>query len=214
MSPARNALAALKAGNLRFLEGARPRALDAVAARREALAAGQAPSAVVLGCSDSRVPPEIVFDQELGELFVIRVAGNIANPTQLGSVEFAVHALGVRLVVVLGHSGCGAVRAAVEEALGGAPSPWQGLESIIHSIVPAIQDMVDRGREPGPELVEELMLPSVEANVRQAVRRLRAGLEADAPADSGEGLMVVGAVYEVETGTVRFLEDLPGTGDQ
>src|SRR6202034_596493 len=113
MVPALTALEALREGNRRFVEDLR--AGGSGAGRRRALPRGQDPLAIVLGCSDARVPAEIVFDQGLGDLFVIRVAGNIVAPSQVGSVEFAAEAFGTRLVVVLGHSNCGAIHATLEQ---------------------------------------------------------------------------------------------------
>src|SRR5271157_2642032 len=114
MISAREALDRLKEGNRRFASDLRSRDLPTGQTRRRELAAGQEPFAIILGCSDSRVPAEIVFDQGLGDLFVIRVAGNIVAPSQIGSVEFAAERFGTRLVVVLGHSSCGAIEAAIE----------------------------------------------------------------------------------------------------
>lgn len=211
MPSALQALEALKEGNRRFAEGEIQHVQDAVTQRREAFAERQAPVAAVLGCSDSRVPPEIIFDQGLGELFVIRVAGNIANPSQLGSVEFAVQVLGVRLVLVLGHTSCGAVQATLEGVLDphGPPSP--GLASIVEAIQPSVEPLVRETGSSG-DLASELarlMPPSVVANVRQAVAVLRSGL-APAPAEADgriRPILVTGAVYDVDTGKVAFLDD-------
>ncbi|HSG47971.1 MAG TPA: carbonic anhydrase [Longimicrobiales bacterium] len=209
MPSARVALAALKAGNRRFVDGVPAHVQDAVTRRREALAGGQRPSAVVLGCSDSRVPPEVIFDQGLGELFVIRVAGNIANPSQVGSVEFAVQVLGVRLVVVLGHTGCGAVVATLEEILTphGPPSP--GMASIVDVIRPVVEPLVRESGVPGVPALDQrvLMDAAVEANVQAAVGHIREGVSPLPPEVEAERgpVVVVGARYDVDSGAVVFL---------
>lgn len=210
MPTARQALDALKAGNRRFVEGVPEHVQDAVTRRREELAGGQRPAAVVLGCSDSRVPPEVIFDQGLGELFVVRVAGNIANPSQVGSAEFAVQVLGVRLVVVLGHTGCGAVQATLEEILTphGPPSP--GMATIVDIIRPVVEPLVRSCGIPGaPALGQRaLMDAAVEANVRASADHIREGLSplpAEVEAVRGP-VMVVGATYHVDSGAVVFLD--------
>src|SRR5512134_3181138 len=131
MISARDALERLREGNHRFAGDVR--SLDTLASqtRRRELATRQAPFAIVLGCSDSRVPAELVFDQGLGDLFVIRVAGNIVAPSQIGSVEFAAAQFGTRLVVVLGHSSCGAVTATIEELGRGVAERSRNLRSIV-----------------------------------------------------------------------------------
>lgn len=210
MPSAREALTALKAGNCRFVDGVPEHVQDAVTRRRESLAGGQRPSAVVLGCSDSRVPPEVIFDQGLGELFVIRVAGNIANPSQVGSVEFAVQVLGVRLVVVLGHTGCGAVQATLEEILTphGPPSP--GMASIVDVIRPVVEPLARRTGIPGVPALDQpaLMDAAVDANVRDAVGHIRRGISPLPPeVEAARGpVLVLGATYEVDSGAVVFLE--------
>lgn len=188
---ANRALEQLREGNRRFAGsetvGERARVSRA---RRVELTAGQSPFAVVLGCSDSRVPAELVFDQGLGDLFVIRVAGNIAAPTQIGSVEFAVEVLGARLVVVLGHSGCGAVSAAVETIRSGDPGHSPHLRAIVDRIRPAVEGEPDAER-------------AVRANVEATVARL----SAESPTLAAvEGLRIVGAEYALESGLVTFFE--------
>ncbi len=159
----------------------------------------------MLGCSDSRAPAEIVFDQGLGDLFVIRVAGNIVAPSQVGSVEFAAERFGTRLVVVMGHTNCGAIQAALE-ALVGQPEPAsRNLMSIVNRVRPNIQALVttDLVRDPA-RLAREAM----RANVRASVSHLRHGSEVlERLADSG-GLAVVGAELDLPTGEVMFFEDL------
>src|SRR5271154_6592187 len=140
MVPAREALAKLREGNRRFVADLRNP--ESLLARRIELAAGQAPFAAILGCSDSRVPVEIVFDQGLGDLFVIRVAGNIVAPSQIGSIEFAAERFGTRLVVVLGHSNCGAVLATLEEIQQATENQSRNLHSIVDRVRPAIQPLL------------------------------------------------------------------------
>src|SRR5881394_1889330 len=139
MITANEALERLREGNRRFAAGVAVNDRFAHYARRSAVADRQEPFAIVLGCSDSRVPAEIVFDQGLGDLFVIRVAGNIVAPSQIGSVEFAAERYGVRLVVVLGHSNCGAVLATVEELGRGPSEQSRHLSSIVDRIRPSVQ---------------------------------------------------------------------------
>src|SRR5919112_1807459 len=131
MVPATEALERLREGNARFASKMASSGALLSHTQRAALAGGQQPFAIILGCSDSRVPAEIVFDQGLGDLFVIRVAGNIVAPSQIGSVEYGVEQFGTRLVVVLGHSGCGAIAATLEEITGRATSQSRNLRSIV-----------------------------------------------------------------------------------
>jgi len=200
---AREALARLQDGNGRFVRGEGhpvPTGPD----RRAELAAGQEPFAIILGCSDSRVPAEIVFDQGLGDLFVIRVAGNIVAPSQIGSVEFAAAQFGTRLVVVLGHSMCGAVLATLQELRrpGEAQSP--NLRSIVNRIRPAVASLV--AAEPGAE-ASALVDRAVHANIRASVASLRRGSRILKDLIARDGLLVVGASYSLETGAVDFLND-------
>lgn len=202
MSAAGDALQRLVDGNRRFVEGRSSVATAAADIARTT--EGQSPFAVVLGCSDSRVPVELVFDQGLGELFVIRVAGNVVAPSGVGSVEFAAERFGTRLVVVLGHSSCGAVLATLEAIAdgGGAGSPNIG--SIVGRIRPAIEDLPRSG------LSEEgLVATAVRANVRASVAALRHGSDVIDRLASEDGLRVVGAEYSLETGTVDFFEGVP-----
>ncbi|HVT06839.1 MAG TPA: carbonic anhydrase [Polyangia bacterium] len=201
--PAQEALERLKAGNLRYVQNVR--SLDSMLShsRRENLLQAQTPFAIVLGCSDSRAPAEIVFDQGLGDLFVIRVAGNIVAPSQVGSVEFAAERFGTRLVVVMGHTNCGAIQAALE-ATSGEPDPaLRNLMSIVNRVRPNIQTLLatDLVRDP-PRLAREAM----RANVRASVSHLRHGSEIlERLADSG-GLAVVGAELDLATGEVLFFD--------
>ncbi len=203
----RQAIAAiqrLRDGNARFVSNTPQH--DVNHERRSGLAAGQEPFAIVLGCSDSRVPAEIVFDQGLGDLFVIRVAGNIVAPSQVGSVEFAAERYGTRLVVVLGHSQCGAVLATIEQL--GKPGGGQSknLHSIVDRIRPSVAPLMAtelRGRP------EELVREAVRANVRASANHLRHGSGILEQLILTEGLMVVGAEYSLETGLVDFFDGLP-----
>jgi len=191
------ALARLQAGNLRFISGeARfPTVQKEVLAE---LAAGQQPYATILGCSDSRVPPELVFDAGFGELFVIRVAGNVLGPSILGTLQYSALHLHTLLFVVMGHEGCGAVKAAIASRFDGSRHAGR-IEILLEQIIPAL-DGLDPQAPP-----DELLSAGVEANVRRVMRELLATPEAKARmADSG--MRLVGAVYELETGRVRFLD--------
>jgi carbonic anhydrase len=200
---AAEALARLREGNGRFVaDDMTPRALSK--GRRAELVAGQAPFAIVLGCSDSRVPAELVFDQGFGDLFVIRVAGNIVAPSQVGSVEFAAARFGTRLVVVMGHSQCGAIIAALEELQGRATTPSRNLRSIVDRVRPSVETVL-AGRAGDPE--DELIGAAVRANVRASVDHLRHGSELLEQLIRTDGLRVVGAEYSLESGRVSFLDD-------
>lgn len=200
MISAADALQRLREGNRRFVNAERSNAESLSEARRAELAAGQDPFAVVLACSDSRVPVELIFDQGLGDLFVIRVAGNIVAPSQIGSIEYAASQLGTRLVLVLGHSNCGAVDATLAELSREQELRSPNLRSIVDRIKPAVEPLLDAP--------EGLTLPkAVLANVRHSVEQLRHGSQIlEELIDKGE-LIVVGAKYWIETGEVRFLDD-------
>lgn len=209
MISAREALEGLREGNRRFVSGVRSHDTATSQAHRSELAAGQQPFAIILGCSDSRVPPEIVFDQGLGDLFVIRVAGNIAAPTQIGSIEYAAERLGTRLIVVLGHSRCGAVSATLEELQQPAESPSPNLSSIIDCIRPSAEELL------ATELRHDsdaLALQAVRANVRLSADRLRHGSRVLEQMIQSDGLLVVGAEYSIETGAVDFFDGVPAAG--
>ena len=200
------ALAQLKAGNRRFVVNqTSPESIDH--ARRAALSAGQEPFAIILGCSDSRVPAELVFDQGFGDLFVIRVAGNIVAPSQVGSVEFAASRFGTRLVVVLGHSGCGAITATLEEITGRATSQSRNLRSIVDRVRHSVETLLASGLN----LSEDVLIrEAVRANVRASVNHLRHGSELLERLRLDDGLIVVGAEYSLETGVVTFFDDVMG----
>jgi carbonic anhydrase len=203
MIPASEALARLREGNRRFVAN-RTAMGGPSAERRTELVAGQEPFAIILGCSDSRVPAELVFDQGFGDLFVIRVAGNIVAPSQIGSVEFAAARFGTRLVVVLGHSQCGAVLATLDELQGRTTNESRNLRSIVDRVRPAVETLLASQHlraEP-----ETLIRDAVRANVRASANQLRHGSELLERLILTDGLLVVGAEYSLETGVVTFLD--------
>jgi len=171
---------------------------DTAALREE-----QHPFAIVLGCSDSRVPAEIVFDQGLGDLFVIRVAGNVVAPSQVGSVEFAASRFGTPLVVVLGHSNCGAIRATLEELLQPMENQSRNLRSIVDRIRPSVEGLLNTDLKDDQET---LLRYAVRANVGVSVSHLRHGSEILENLVQNSGLLVVGADYSLETGEVEFFD--------
>jgi carbonic anhydrase len=197
------ALRRLQEGNARFVANLRRSEAMTSAVRRAEVADNHRPFAVILGCSDARVPAEIVFDQGLGDLFVIRVAGNVVAPSQVGSVEFAVERFGVQLVVVLGHSRCGAIEATLEALSrpGQAQSP--GLRSIVNRVRPSIEGLLhtELGRD-RPRLVQE----AVRANIRASVNQLRHGSEIIERLVLAGRLRVMGAEYALDSGQVSFLD--------
>jgi carbonic anhydrase len=204
MIPAKEALQRLRDGNRRFV--ARVRGGATVETRPLELKQSQEPFAVVLGCSDSRVPAEIVFDQGLGDLFVIRVAGNIVAPSLVGSVEFAAARFGTRLVVVLGHSRCGAVLATLEELEGPARSTSPNLRAIVDRVRPAVEPLLatELRRDPAA-----LVAAAVRANVRVTADHLRHGSRLLEDLLERDGLLVVGAEYSLESGVVDFFDGVP-----
>jgi len=197
------ALEELKAGNARFVSNAGRIAAALGPDHRAELVAGQSPQAIVLGCSDSRVPAELVFDQGLGALFVIRVAGNIVAPTQVASVEFAASRFGTRLVVVLGHSSCGAVAATLEAIQHGAGADSRNLQSIVERIRPSVEGLM---RTPVANDTQALMREAIRANVRASANHLRHGSELLERLGREDGLLVVSAEYDLETGEVQFFD--------
>lgn len=200
------ALQRLRDGNRRFVSGEGMRNLAADHLRRLELAEDQQPLAIVLGCSDSRVPAEIVFDQGLGDLFVIRVAGNIVAPSQVGSIEFAAERAGVRLVVVLGHSRCGAIQAAIDEVERPGESASPNLGFIVGSILPSVRPLFESDPAAGRE---SLVRQAVRANIRASARHLRQGSEILERLIREDGLLVVGAEYSLECGEVDFFDGVP-----
>jgi carbonic anhydrase len=203
MTTGREALERLRAGNKRFVANVRSATSISNAARRAELAVAQQPFAIVLGCSDSRVPVEIIFDQGLGDLFVIRVAGNIVAPSLIGSVEFAASQFSTRLVVVLGHSQCGAIIATLDELRRPTANQSPNLKSIVDRIRPGVEVLLAGGRH-GDDAV--LVDRAVEANILASVRQLRHGSAIIENLIDDEGLVIVGAQYSLDTGVVEFLE--------
>ena len=203
MISASDALERLRDGNRRFVAG--EHTIDELASgiRRMAVVSGQRPIATILGCSDSRVPVEVVFDQGFGDLFVIRVAGNIVAPSQVGSVEFSAERLGTRLVVVLGHTSCGAVTATLEDLQRPASNQSWNMNSIVSRIRPSVEGLL------ATELKhdhERLIGQAVRANVRASVNQLRHGSDVLELLIRRDGLRVVGAEYSLETGVVDFFD--------
>ena len=200
MTSARDALRRLREGNARFISnghGSGP-------AQRGGLTKSQEPLAIILGCSDARVPAEIVFDQGLGDLFVIRVAGNIVAPSLVGSVEFAAERFGTRLVVVLGHSECGAILATIEELRRPSPTGSRNLRAIVDRVRPSVAGLIEAGLS-GDALVRQ----AVRANIRASADHLRHGSEVLEQLIRDDGLLVVGAEYSLDTGAVDFFDGVP-----
>jgi carbonic anhydrase len=206
MISAREALECLRYGNRRFVSGVRSSDTVISQTRRSELAESQEPFAIILGCSDSRVPAEIVFDQGLGDLFVIRVAGNIVASSQIGSVEFAAERFGTPLVVVLGHSRCGAVLATIEELSQPRENQSRNLRSIVDRVRPSVEALLatELGDDP-----DALVRHAVRANVRVSANHLRHGSEVLEQLIQRDGLLVLGAEYCLETGVVDFFDGVP-----
>jgi len=200
---ARDALQQLREGNRRFVTSIQGGASPLLQSRRLELTAEQNPSAIILGCSDARVPAELVFDQGLGDLFVIRVAGNIVAPSQVGSVEFAASRFGTRLVVVLGHSQCGAILATIEELKEPAENQSRNLQSIVDRVRPSVEGLLKTELRHD---MDALVRHAVRANVSVSVNHLRHGSEVLERLIRDEGLLVVGAEYSLSTGVVEFFD--------
>src|ERR1700733_5225220 len=203
---AREALALLQEGNHRFVSDIGGREAITGRSRRLELAAKQEPFAAILGCSDSRVPVEIIFDQGLGDLFVIRVAGNIVAPSQIGSVEFVAERFTTRLVVVLGHSRCGAIQATLEQLTGPTERRSRNVHSIVNRVRPAVEGLLETGLRHD---YDALVHHAVRANVRASTNQLRHGSQVIEQMIQTEGLVVVGAEYSLETGVVDFFDGVP-----
>ncbi len=206
MLSALEALERLREGNRRFVSGVRSLDILLRQTRRSEFVTGQEPFAVVLGCSDSRVPVEIVFDQGLGDLFVIRVAGNIVASSQIGSVEFAAERFGTRLVVVLGHTHCGAVKAALEQLQRPTANQSRGLRSIVDRVRPSVESLLATDLKHDRDA---LAREAVRANVRISANQLRHGSEILEQLIQNDALSVVGAEYSLETGVVDFFDGVP-----
>lgn len=201
MTSAKDALQRLREGNRRFAAGEITAESLARRAHQAGMSGGQSPIAIILACSDSRVPVELVFDQGIGDLFVIRVAGNVVAPSQIGSIEYAAKQFGTRLVVVLGHSNCGAVIAAIKELAREQTLRSPNLRAIVDRVKPSIEPILDMHRD-GDE--ESLTAAAVRANIRASVKKLPNGsLILEKLIDEGS-LMIIGAEYSIETGIVEF----------
>ncbi len=205
MLGATEALERLREGNRRFAANESQHSIGNEARRRE-LVDGQEPFAVILGCSDSRAPAEIVFDQGIGDLFVVRVAGNVVQPSLIGSVEFACSKFGTRLVVVLGHSHCGAIQATLEAL----QSPQQGVSENIGAIAEFIRPSVESVLASDQDAdADDIVEKAVRANVRASAERLRHASDIIAELERDDGLVIVGAEYSLETGLVDFFDGVP-----
>ena len=202
---AEQALEMLKQGNARFVENVQNPQSTLLASN--ALTHVHEPFAIILGCSDARVPAEIVFDQGLGDLFVIRVAGNVVAPSQIGSVEFAAEKFGTKLVVVLGHSHCGAVTACVETLINPDQQFSPNLRSIVDRIRPSVYNLHEIYTANGQDIdAQELINRGIKANVRMSVTQLKHGSRILEDAVNNSSLIIVGAVYDLDTGKVTFIE--------
>ena len=202
---AEQALEMLKQGNARFVENVQNPQSTLLASN--ALTHVHEPFAIILGCSDARVPAEIVFDQGLGDLFVIRVAGNVVAPSQIGSVEFATEKFGTKLVVVLGHSHCGAVTACVETLINPDQQFSPNLRSIVDRIRPSVYNLHEIYTANGQDIdSQELINRGIKANVRMSVTQLKHGSRILEDAVNNGSLIIVGAVYDLDTGKVTFIE--------
>ena len=206
MNSALDALSRLREGNRRFVADIGEHGTRTGQSRRHELVAGQQPFAIILGCSDSRVPAEIVFDQGLGELFVIRVAGNIVAPSQIGSVEFAACLYDTPLVVVMGHSMCGAVATTLEQLEQPSESRSSNLQSIVNRIRPSVEVLLEAGLQ---EDRNALLKQAIRANIRASANQLRHGSKTLEELIEQGRLLVVGAEYSLETGIVEFFDGLP-----
>ena len=197
------ALHLLREGNRRFVTEVRNSDSLTSQTRRREVATGQEPFAIILGCSDSRVPAEIVFDQGLGDLFVIRVAGNIVAPSGVGSAEFAAATFGTRLVVVMGHSSCGAVTATLDVLRGEGTVASTNIRDIVDRIRPSAQTVLEAGKDRSRELQ---LSDAIRANVRHAVDHLRHGSRILEEMVTDGQLVIVGSTYDIATGHVDFFE--------
>jgi carbonic anhydrase len=202
MPGAREALERLREGNRRFAANESQHSIGNEARRRE-LVDGQEPFAVILGCSDSRAPAELVFDQGLGDLFVVRVAGNVVQPSQVGSIEFACSKFGTRLVVVLGHSHCGAVQATLEALQAPQEQVSDNIGAIAELIRPSVEAVLASNRDAD---AEDIVEQAVRANVRASAERLRHASDIITRLERDNGLAIVGAEYSLETGLVDFFD--------
>ncbi len=204
MTDPTEALERLRAGNARFVANELSRDISDV--ERARLTSGQEPFAVILGCSDSRVPTEVVFDQGLGDLFVIRVAGNIVARSQIGSIEFAAQKFATRLVVVLGHTHCGAVEATIDELQQPAEKQSRNIAAIVSRIRPSVMDLLECGDVTDRD---DLICRAVRENVRYSANALRHGSDIIEELIGNGKLLIVGAEYSLDTGVVEFFDGTP-----
>jgi carbonic anhydrase len=205
MISASEALERLQEGNKRFIAGVRSEETPIQQMQSAKLFERQTPFAIILGCSDSRVPAEIVFDQGLGDLFVIRVAGNIVAPSQIGSVEFAVEQYGTALVVVMGHSMCGAVIATLGDLERPSEARSSNVLSIVNRIRPTVEPLFETNLRNDPE---QLLETAIRANIRASTNQLRHGSPMLEHCVQSGDLAIVGAEYSLETGMVDFFDGL------
>jgi carbonic anhydrase len=202
MIPAAQALSRLQSGNANFVAGAQSNHDHVSEARRVEVAEAQEPFAIILGCSDSRVPAELIFDQGIGDLFVIRVAGNIVAASQIGSIEFAAERYQTRLVVVVGHTQCGAIGATIEALTQETGSSSRNLQFIVDRVRPSVESLPDHLKHDPARFYSE----AVRANIRASVQQLRHGSEILEQLIERNGLAIVGAEYSLETGIVDFFD--------
>ncbi len=205
MVTAQEALERLREGNRRFAANESQHSMDNESRRRE-LVGGQEPFAVILGCSDSRAPAEIVFDQGIGDLFVVRVAGNVVQPSLLGSVEFACSKFGTRLVVVLGHSHCGAVQATLDAVRSPNEQVSENIGAIAELIRPSVEAVLASDEDAD---ADDIVRRAVRTNVRASAETLRRASDVIATLERDDDLMIVGAEYSLETGLVDFFDGVP-----
>lgn len=202
----KTALKRLVDGNARFVAGTSTHNKRATPNRREELVQGQAPFAIILGCSDSRVPAEIVFDQGLGDLFVIRIAGNIVAPSQIGSIEFAIEMFGTPLVIVLGHSQCGAISATVDALVHPEKiSQCAHIGSIVKRIEPSVRELLQADLGLKKDI---LISKACKANIRASVNQLRHSSEYVENLLAQGKLAIRGAEYDLESGVVNYLDEI------
>lgn len=202
MKTAQSALDELCEGNRRFVAKLNDSATASTPVSN-ALVEEHAPAAIIVGCADARVPVETIFDQSLGQLFVVRVAGNVVTDTQMGSVEFAATKFGAPLAVVLGHSECGAVAATLNALKEPGSQFSPGLQAVVDAVSPAVESVVDAN-----STVDELMPQAVRANIAVAVDRLKHGSEVLSDLIAQGKFQVVGAEYSLHTGQVEFFDDM------
>lgn len=205
MKSATDALQRLRDGNRRFVAGETNHTSTLGGERLPSMTDGQNPFAIVLACSDSRVPTELIFDQGIGDLFVIRVAGNIVAPSQIGSIEYAASEFGTRLVVVLGHSHCGAIVATLKELTKSASHRSPNLRAIVDRIKPSVEPILE---QLGDKQLENIVEMAVRANVFRSVGRLQHGSLVIEKLISAGTLNIVGAEYSIETGVVEFFDSV------